>query len=96
MSKTVKHLIVELETGLAKILINIETLQYIQMEFARVVQQIDRKKEKISFFQLPNYSTLFVIDELLFYTVKEIMTNYEAISIIIEKIHTKFDKGPSQ
>lgn len=93
VNKDLKTLIIELETDLARILVNVETLQYAQVELARLCQQLDEIKEgHTSILHLPNYSTLFVLDELLFYTVRDLMMNYESVSLLVEKIHTSLQK----
>jgi hypothetical protein len=95
MNKKLKKLILDVETDLARMLINVETLQYVQIELARLCQHIDEMKEgSTALLHVPNYSTLFVLDELLFYTVKDLMMNYESVSLVVEKINSSISNMP--
>lgn len=87
MPKTLKKMFFALESDVANMLLNIETLQHIQVELAKICREIEGAKFKdVLHVNLSNYSTLFVLDELLFYTVNDLKENYEAAKMRLENI----------
>jgi len=84
----VNRLALNLDDSFASLLVNIETLEQVRFEMARLRQQydlceVDRK------LCLSNRSIIRLLDDLLYYTVVDLSDNYEVASSIVAKLLEK-------
>ncbi|HZW67999.1 MAG TPA: hypothetical protein VFF20_05280 [Pseudogracilibacillus sp.] len=84
----VNRLALNLDDSFASLLVNIETLEQVRFEMARLRQQydfceIDRKS------CLSNCSIIRILDDLLYYTIVDLADNYELASSTVAKLLEK-------
>ena len=86
MKGELHNLIFDMDDCLAKLLVNIETLEQIQFELANVRQQFDLRTGENMLGEVLNYPVIRILDDLLFYTLVDMNVNYEAASLLVERM----------
>lgn len=86
MKSELYNLVFNMDDCLSKMLVNIETLEQIQSELAHVRQQIDLLKVENTLGEKMNYPVIRILDDLLFYTLIDMNTNYETASLLVERM----------
>lgn len=84
----VNRLALNLDDSFASLQVNIETLEQVRFEMARLRQQYDLC-EVDSKLCLSNCSIIRLLDDLLYYTVVDLSDNYEVASSIVAKLLEK-------
>lgn len=80
------NLMFDMDDCLAKLLVNIESLEKIQFELANVRQQFDVPKTENNHVEILNYPVICILDDLLSYVLVDMNTNYEAVSLLVERV----------
>lgn|SRR5690625_2103948 len=84
MKSELYNFVFDMDDCLSKLLVNVETLEQIQFELANVRQQMDLHNHESMLKNSLNGSVIRILDDLLFYTIEDMNTNYEAISLLVE------------
>lgn len=87
-----RSLVLDLDEQVAKILVNIETIEQIHCKFTNVRQQIDFRADEGSTLCRSNATLVHILDDLLFYTLDDLNKNYQATSEVTERIVTHLEK----
>lgn len=83
-----RELVLELDSDLAKILVNIETLADIQKELANIWQNNNKiNSNKIYTRVLEDTIRLKLLDELLYYTIKDLAEHHKQMSHIVQQLN---------
>lgn len=85
----IQRTLLELDDHLAKIIVNIETLEHIQKKFTNVRQQINVQNEQGTCFRKENNTIIAIIDDLLFYTMNDLRKNYKVTSTLVSDMQKK-------
>lgn len=84
----VNRLALNLDDSFASLLVNIETLEQVRFEMARLRQQYDFCEDNRESC-LTNCSIIRVLDDLLYYTIVDLSKNYEVASSTVAKLLEK-------
>lgn len=79
------NLAFEADNCLAKLLVNMETLEQIHVQLANVRQRFDLQTDEKKSEEMLNYPVIRILDDLFFYTLVDLNTNYETISLLVEQ-----------
>lgn len=95
MEKESVELIKDLDGELLHVLVNIETLEDVRMELSNLRGEMYGAKSHYYPVQLLQYhQTVRILDDLLFYTVKDLEQNYQRVSEIVEQLYNKIARPP--
>lgn len=88
--KSTIDLVSDLETNLSKLLLQIETLHNIHIELSFIRNRCDQERmnDQIVNYFVDERTKIRIIDDLLFYTVKDLENHYEIMMSQVEKLMT--------
>lgn len=84
--KNLRKLVFELDDHIAKILVNIETLEQIHRKFTYVRQQTDLLNGSQTTVTYSNHTLIHLLDDLFFYTLVDLNDNYRTTSMLVEQV----------
>jgi len=87
MQQTCADALLEIEGELVKIVVNVETLERIHKQLTVILPQLKDINNKGLAFQLLQQGTMEILEELLFYTVKDLRENCESITNYLAKLN---------
>lgn len=80
--------ILDLDDYLAKMLINIETLEQIHYKFTSLRQQVDHYSNHNCLIDKEHMVTVRILDDLLFYTLVDMNEHHRKMLTLIDRIVT--------